>query len=89
MTKKIGRDMIKTITNTRRYLSYNDLPNGKDEWVDADHYLPADYDMVYMDIKNKKVICGWSAGNGWESLRLRPGDKVLRWKRKQFEEEGM
>lgn len=82
--------MIKVIINTGRKLKekptyYRDVKADIDGWVDAKVYLPADFDLVYMKIKGKPTIVGWSVGKEWIGLRLKDDDEVLYWKKKSEE----
>lgn len=46
-------------------------------------YLPDDYDIMYLKIKNKPSSHGWISGNNWDGLKIKPDDEVLYWKKKQ------
>lgn len=53
-----------------------------DGWVDADRFLPADYDLVL--IKGIfKLIVAWHAGHKWDGLQYVPGTTVKYWKKKR------
>lgn len=79
--KKVGRDYFKDPIR----IQYRHVPLDEDGWVDAEKYLPADYDLVFMKLEKGPTIAGWSYANGFEGLRLKPDDKVLFWKRKPDE----
>jgi len=48
-------------------------------WADSRRYLPQPYEMVKIKT-NEFTRNGWWNGIYWESLRLKPGEKVLAWK---------
>jgi hypothetical protein len=68
-------------TQKERPLKYSDIPDGHD-WICAKRYLPISFDLMHLNVKNKpKHVSGWWNGEKWEGLRLRPGDRVIKWKR--------
>ena len=79
---KVGREYIKAGDKERKF-SYTDVEYDPDNWVDANKYLPADYDLMYLKIKDKKTISGWAVGCNWDGLHFNDKDIVLYWKRKQ------
>ncbi len=76
---KVGRDKL---DETGKTLSYRTVKTDFDGWVDAKHYLPADYDLMYLKIKDKKSSHGWVVGTKWDGLKIEQGDQVLYWKKK-------
>lgn len=80
MTIKVGRERIRG--PKPRFFAYRDIPYLLDGWVDASKYLPADFDLVYLELKDKPDTCGWSTGNSWDGATVKPTDKIIRWKRK-------
>lgn len=82
--KKVGKDKIQVGEKLRK-LAYRDISFDNDGWVDAKEYVPTDYDIVFLNIKNKKISCGWSIGLKWYGLNLKEDDEVLYWKRKSDE----
>jgi len=50
-----------------------------DGWADSKKYLPQPYEMVKIKT-NERIRNGWWNGLYWESLRLKPGEKILAWK---------
>jgi hypothetical protein len=85
MIDKVGRDEIfdKKLRKHRKFM-YRDVHFDPDGWVDASRYLPAEFDLVYLKISDvKKTITGWIVGNSWDGLRIKPGEKVLYWKRQE------
>lgn len=77
---KIGRDLV---PETGKKLSYRTVKSDCDGWVDAKKYLPADYDLMYLKIKDKKSSHGWITGCKWDGLHISAGDEILYWKRKE------
>ena len=65
--------------------TYNDVEFDDEEWADAEKFLPADFDLVIIQVQGKEPICGWSTGSNWDGLFYQPGDKIFRWKRKPDE----
>ncbi|NJL54187.1 hypothetical protein HC928_02725 [bacterium] len=67
--------------------SYAKVPKDEEGFADASLYHPLPFDVVDMDVvkkDGKRVFCGgWWTGNKWFSLRLRKGDKVLKWKKRE------
>jgi len=59
---------------------YTNVEYDRDGWADAKRFLPADYDLCHLKIQGKKTISGWSTGNKWDGLNLKPQDEVLFWK---------
>ncbi len=78
---KVGRDYIKVGEKERKF-AYRDIKFDPDGWADATKFLPADYDLMYLKIKNKKSAAGWSVGSKWDGLKLAPEDEILYWKKK-------
>jgi len=81
---KVGRDKIQVGEKVRKF-SYRDIPFDPDGWADAKKYLPADYDLMFLNIKDKKSSCGWSVGNKWDGSKLENTDEILYWKKKPDE----
>lgn len=82
--------MLKVIVNNGKKSRevkhfYRDVSYDTDGWADAKKWIPADYDLVWMRIKNRKTIVGWAVGKKWYGLRLRHGDEVEFWKKKPEE----
>lgn len=84
---KVGRDKISK--PRLREFSYRDIFYDEDGWADATKYLPEDFDLITMKMKNGDYKSGWSIGNSWRGARLRKDDEVLYWKRKSDERETM
>lgn len=63
------------------YLDYNDVKYDPDEWVKADEYLPREFDLCKLKLKEGRDKMGWWCGNGWEGMRISHKDEVLFWKR--------
>lgn len=76
---KLGRDK----TEEGKTFTYRHLKTDPDGWVDAKKYLPADYDLMYLKIKDKKSCSGWAVGTKWDGLHISSGDEILYWKRKE------
>lgn len=77
--KKIGYH--KYLSGDER-LTYKTVPKDIDGWVEAKDFLPADYDLVYLRIKNRKIRIGWINGLKWDGAHVNPKDHILAWKKK-------
>lgn len=67
-------------------LSYKSVPKDFDGWVDASKFLPVNFDILFLKLKNKsKIYHGWFTGKDWDGLRLDSNDEILFWKRKPEE----
>lgn len=79
---KVERDLIiDKYTGKERKVTYQDIKNNHDDWINPTDFLPADFDIVSLKIKNRiRIVPGWSIGNGWDGLRLRSKDEVIGWK---------
>lgn len=80
---KVG--VSKCHTNKNNLFSYRDVDFDDDGWADAKRFLPHDYDLMYLKLKDKGVISGWVAYEEWQGLRLKSNDEVLYWKRQSEE----
>lgn len=78
--KKVGKHFLE---GTRKILSYKTVKMDVDGWVDAKQYLPRDYDVMYLKIKNKSSSYGWVSGDKWDGLRINPEDEIIYWKKKK------
>ncbi len=65
--------------------NYRDVQYDKHGWADVNKFLPADFDLVFLNIEGKKTISGWFTGNNWDGLLLKEEDKVISWKLKEEE----
>jgi hypothetical protein len=81
MTQKVGRDKIQVLKD--RSFTYKDIIYDDDGWADARKYLPADFDLVHLRLKDGTPnLTGWHTGKEWEGLRIKEQDEVTFWKRK-------
>lgn len=62
-------------------LSYRRVEKDKDGWADADKFLPEDFDLVQMKTSTGKIFVGWLVGNGWDGLKIKPTDVVVKWRK--------
>lgn len=69
-------------------LNYSSIPYEQDGWVDAKKFMPADFDLCFLKIKNKKSRFGWATGFKWDGLNIDEDDEVLYWKIKKEKSEG-
>lgn len=69
-------------TGNPRPCKYSDVPEDESGWVVDPQYFPIPYDLMHVWLDNKrKAISAWHNGKTWEGLRLRPNDKISKWKR--------
>ncbi len=66
---------------SNRKLSYEAVPKDENGWVNAKEYIPRDFDMCSLKIKDRKTKSGWAIGNKWDGLNIRPKDEILYWKK--------
>lgn len=83
----IGKRINASGNEVNIFYSYKDVKYDNNGWADASVDFPANYDLVYMKIKDKNSIAGWISINQWMGLRLKPSDKVIGWKRKPEDED--
>lgn len=69
----------------KRFLSYKMIKTDPGGWVDANLYLPLDYDLVYAKTDKEKTVVVWHASHRWDGLKYDPDSKVLYWKKKTDE----
>jgi len=62
---------------------YADVVYDENGWADAREVRPVPFDLVYMKTDKEKIRVGWWKGDNWFSLRLKPSENVLRWRRKE------
>lgn len=72
-------DKTKTI-----YYTYPDVKTEADGWVNPEKYLPADFDLVWLQTEKGKTYPGWYAGAGWDGRQYDRTDRIVRWKRKEL-----
>lgn len=84
--RKVGVDFIPT-TKRKRRISYKDIKDEYDEdgWMDANKYMPGNYDLMFLKVKDKGILSGWAIGKSWDGLTIKPDDEVIAWKRKSEE----
>lgn len=64
---------------------YKDIDYDEDGWADAKKFMPADFDLCLLKIKDKKSRVGWASGNYWDGLHVNSEDEVLYWKKQKTE----
>lgn len=66
----------------RRYLSYCHVPKDMSGWVDATQFLPANYDLCYVQVEGThKHYSAWLTPFSWDGRLLPEDAKITRWKR--------
>jgi hypothetical protein len=63
----------------KRRCCYKNVKRDAGGWVDADNFIPEDYDLCYLKTKDKTYV-GWWTGLNWDCAKPIEG-KVLYWKR--------
>lgn len=51
-------------------------------WADAKRFLPGDFDLCLLKVKDRKSLVGWISGTSWDGLNMKPDYEVLYWKKK-------
>ena len=64
---------------------YSKVVTDNEGWVDAEVFLPLDYDLVIAKLEDKTVKAAWHYQNTWDGLRLKTGSKITHWKRRKDE----
>lgn len=65
-------------------INYQNVPQDIDGWVDASQYLPVDFDLCLLKIKDRsRNEPGWSVGAIWDGLRVEKNENVLFWKKEK------
>ena len=62
---------------------YIDVEYDSDNWVDAKRFLPVMYDLCLLRTE-LKTYHGWHNGLDWDGANIRPGMKILYWKRREY-----
>lgn len=78
---KVGVSYLDEKKNER--YSYKNVFFDEDGWADAKKYVPEDFDLVSVKIKNKKICSAWVNGKTWDGLKIKREDEVLAWKRQE------
>ena len=81
----MGHENLKTHekTNSLRYLVTQFDQEG---WADATSSFPIPFDLVLLQTNTAKKICGWWNELSWEGLYLKDGERVIKWKRRRYEQ---
>ncbi len=72
------------ISKKERPFKYSDIPieDKPNGWISPREYLPIPFDLMRLKVETMaKDVSGWWTGQNWEGLRLRPGRRILKWKR--------
>lgn len=60
---------------------YSNVETDFDGWVDVRKFLPADFDLCFLRMKNNTVKTGWAVGGKFDGLRINHDDHVISWKK--------
>jgi hypothetical protein len=61
---------------------YNMFEYDEDGWADASRFLPLDFDLCNVKVKDKpKTYSGWHTANYWDGLNIKKDDVILYWKK--------
>lgn len=55
-------------------------------WADAERSLPIPFDLVIVLTNTDKKIIAWWNQVRWDGFKLRPKDKIIKWKRRKYEQ---
>ncbi len=61
--------------------TYSMVKFDADGWASASEFMPADYDLCALMIKDNKKRNGWVKGTIWDGLNIKKDDEVMYWKR--------
>lgn len=78
--KRVGFTPVKKKDGKFRKFSYIDIAYDEDGWALASKYLPLPYDLMWLQLKDGTIKSGWVEGKVWEGVRLKPSDKVVKWR---------
>lgn len=81
---KIKADGKKTTVN----FTYDDVKCDIDGWADSKEFMPGDFDLCELKIKDKKSKPGWATGQKFDGLNIQSDDEVLYWKKRKEPKEG-
>lgn len=62
-------------------LKYNKKIYGTDGFADAKEFVPIQFDMCQLILNSGKSILGWWTGSGWDGLKVKVDDPVIRWRK--------
>jgi len=65
----------------KKKIGYSHVLCNIDGWVDAKEFMPIDFDLCHLKIKDKKVCPGWAQGSFWCGANVTKEDIVLFWKK--------
>lgn len=79
---KVGKDRISDYSkkNGYRIANYKDVIYDFDDWVDANKFIPMDFDLVTLRSNNKEFK-GWSVGMSWDGYRHTGKEEILQWRK--------
>jgi hypothetical protein len=52
-----------------------------DGWADVNRFLPRDFELVKVLLKNNKMKNGWFNISRWDGLKILPTDEVVAWRK--------
>ncbi len=67
----------------KKFYNYSQCTFDKDGWVNPEEFLPEDGELVWLKREGKRPVSGWIQIKTWMGFRLKPGDVVIGWKRKE------
>lgn len=79
---QVGKTRIRHAeTGLESICKYSDIPTDPKGWVNDLKYLPINFDMMQLRVKEKpRIFPGWWDGKRWSGLRLKDYT-VIQWKR--------
>lgn len=81
---KVGVLIFDKKLGKKRLTRYDEVEYDDDEWVDASRYMPADFDMMNLKVRDReRIMPGWATGKKWDGLNIKPDYQVLYWKRQE------
>ncbi len=73
---------ISRIGEKQRKAGYKDVFFNYEGWANPNKYLPMEFDLVFVKLRDNPNTYAWINGKNWEGLRLKDDDIVIGWKRK-------
>lgn len=78
--KEVGLSTI-TENGKRILLLYRHCHPDLEGWVESRRFKPLRHDLCEMKNVEGKIFKGWWEGSRWNGLRLKPGTKIICWRR--------
>lgn len=84
MSKRIQVGKVKEYRHyplSNIYYTYRDVKYNAEKWANSAEYLPAEYDICILQLKDNIFKKGWHNGIGWDGLHVKHTDVIESWKK--------